>query len=119
MNPKKSLNQVRTRRTLRVRAKIFGSAKKPRLAIFRSHRSIYGQLIDDETGKTLASASNLGLKADAKKAKTEAAVLVGEALAKKAHALGVKEVVLDRRSYRYHGRVKAFAEGLKKAGIKI
>lgn len=78
---------------------------------------MYAQLIDDEAGKTLAASSTSEMKG--KKAKTDGAKFVGEAIAKKAATLGVKSVILDRRSYRYHGRVKALAEAAKEAGLKI
>jgi large subunit ribosomal protein L18 len=120
MNERKLLNQKRNRREKRSKAKLFGSSKKPRLAIFRSNRLIYGQLIDDENRNTLASASSLELKPEEKKkTKTKQAESVGEILAKKALALGVKEAVFDRRSYRYHGRVLHLAEAVRKNGIKI
>lgn len=78
---------------------------------------MYAQLIDDEAGKTLAAASSKDMKG--KKAKTDAAKFVGESIAKKAVSLGVKSAVLDRRSYRYHGRVKALAEAARESGLKI
>jgi large subunit ribosomal protein L18 len=78
---------------------------------------MYAQLIDDEAGKTLAAATSADMKG--KKAKTDAAKFVGEAIAKKAGALGIKSAIFDRRSYRYHGRVKALAEAAKEAGLKI
>lgn len=113
----KSLYIRKQRRAKRTRAKLFGTPERPRLAIFRSNRSMYAQLIDDEAGKTLAAASSADMKG--KKAKTDAAKFVGEAIAKKAGILGVKSVVLDRRSYRYHGRVKALTEAAREAGLKI
>ncbi len=113
----KALYIRKLRRVARTRAKLFGTAERPRLAVFRSNRFMYAQLIDDEAGKTLAAASSKDMKG--KKAKTGAARFVGESLAKKAEKLGVKSAILDRRSYRYHGRVKALAEAAKEAGLKI
>lgn len=113
--------QVKTKRRGRVkrtRAKIRGTARRPRLAVFRSNKGLYLQLIDDEKGKTLVSASVKELKAgDA--TKQEQANLAGQLLAKKAIETGIKEAVFDRRFYRYHGRVKAAAEGAREAGLKV
>lgn len=116
----KKLNRVREQRRRRVRAKIFGTAKRPRLAVFRSNRAIYAQLIDDSAQKTLlaATAFELGKEAS-KKTKTAVAAMVGELLAKKAKEKGIAAAVFDRRSYAYHGRVKALAEGARKGGLKI
>lgn len=120
MNSRKALNQKKEKRILRVRSRIFGTKNKPRLSVFRSNRYISAQLIDDEQGRTLVSVTSRSLKADErKKKKVEQAVLVGEILAKKAGELGVKEVVFDRRSYKYHGRVLELANGVKKGGIKV
>ncbi|MBI4086337.1 MAG: 50S ribosomal protein L18 [Candidatus Liptonbacteria bacterium] len=120
MNPRKNLNQTRGRRVRRVRAKISGTSQKPRLAVFRSNRHIYAQLIDDEKNHTLASASSREFaKQKSKEKKTGQAGLVGGLIAKKAIAAGVKTAVLDRRAYKYHGRVKAVAEEAKKGGLKI
>lgn len=119
MNSKKSLNKVRSRRLARNRAKIFGHSKRPRLAVSRSNRYIYAQLIDDENSRTLAYASSIEIKNGGKKTKTELAALVGELIAKKAAELGIKSAVFDRRAYKYHGRVKALAEGVRKTGLKI
>lgn len=120
MNQKKALNQVRARRTRRNRAKISGSALRPRLAVSRSNKSISAQIIDDEKGRTLVHVS--GKEANdvgQGKTKSEKARLAGELLAKKAVAAGIKAVVFDRRGYKYHGRVLALAEGAKKGGLKI
>lgn len=110
-----ALQARKIRRAKRTRAKIFGTAACPRLAVFRSNRYVSVQLIDDEKGKTLISVSSLGLKHP----KTKAAQAVGEAVAKKAAAAGIKKAVFDRRSYQYHGRVKAVAEGARAGGLKI
>lgn len=120
MNQRKILNKKRERRKKRVRAKIFGLPSKPRLSVFRSNKYIYVQLIDDTVGKTLASASSQKLgEIGGKRTKAEKAALVGEIIAKKALEAGVKEAVLDRGPYRYHGQVKALAEAARKAGLKI
>jgi large subunit ribosomal protein L18 len=120
MRLKKLLNEKRARRKARNRAGIFGSATKPRLAVFRSNKFVYAQLIDDEKSRTIASASIKDLsKTEQKKTKTQIAELVGETLAKKAGKFGIKQVVFDRRAYKYHGRVMALAEGVRKGGIKI
>ncbi len=117
---KNTLRQKRIRRQKSVKAKIFGRMDKPRLAIFRSNRFIYAQLIDDEKGKTLASAASSEQdKSGKRKSKTDAAYDVGGSIAEKAAKLGIKKAVFDRRSYAYHGRVKALAEGARKGGLKI
>ena len=109
------------RRQVRVRAKLNGTAARPRLSVFRSNRYLYAQLIDDAAGKTLASATTLAGKGAPKAAakKIDAAQAAGERLAKKALELGIKEAIFDRGSYRYHGRVKAVAEGARSAGLKF
>jgi large subunit ribosomal protein L18 len=122
MNQRKKLNQKKIRRVARTRARIQGTAERPRLVVNRSNRFIHVQLIDDAAQKTLAAASSIAAaKAkDAKKAtKSEQAFAVGETIGKKAVALGVKAAVFDRRSYRFHGRVKQLAEGARKSGLKI
>ena len=120
MNKKKKLNQVRTRRARRTKAKIFGTALMPRFAVYRSNRSIAVQLIDDSSGRTLVSASSKEIrKPSAKEAKSMEAFSVGVAAGKKAAALGITKAIFDRRSYKFHGRVKNVAEGAKKSGLKI
>ncbi len=110
----------RERRHLRVRKKIHGTAERPRLAVFRSEKNIYAQIIDDVAGRTLVAASSLdkdfSLKVGSNK---EAAKLVGEAVAKKAVEAGITEVVFDRGGYVYHGRVQMLAEGAREAGLKF
>lgn len=108
----------RISRTKRTRAKIAGTALRPRLAVSRSNRGLYLQLIDDEKGRTLVSASVKELK-EQKITKTEQAALLGQHLAKKAVEAGIKEAIFDRRSYKYHGRVKAVAEGARDGGLTI
>jgi large subunit ribosomal protein L18 len=110
--------QARERRHRRVRGKIAGTAERPRLAVFRSNRGIFAQLIDDETGRTLASAGWLGLKTF-KGTKTEQAAEVGKALAAAAKQAGVERCVFDRAGYLYHGRVKALADGVREGGLQF
>ena len=115
---KATRNDGRTRRHVRVREKVRGSAARPRLAVFRSLTHIYAQLVDDDAGKTLAAASSLDTK-DAKGKRTELAKSVGTLLGDRAKQKGVTEVVFDRGGYRYHGRVKALADGVRAAGVKV
>lgn len=114
---KKILNQIRARRKKRTRVKIFGTSAKPRLSVFRSHRQSYVQLIDDKEGKTLLSASTKSLKTKDKK--VSAANLLGQLIAKKALEQGITRVVFDRGDKKYHGRVRAIAEGAREGGLKI
>lgn len=110
----------RQTRHLRVRKKVSGTAERPRLAVYRSEKNIYAQIIDDVAGRTLVSASSLdkqlGLKTGSNK---EAAKAVGEMIAKKALEKGIKEVVFDRGGYVYHGRVQVLAEGAREAGLQF
>ncbi len=115
MKKKNVLHRRKIRRANRTRAKLFGTKASPRLAVFRSNKFIYAQLIDDEKHATLASASDK----TAKGTKTERATHVGAAIAAVAVKLGITKAVFDRRSYRYHGRVKALAEGARKGGLTI
>lgn len=108
--------QRRTRIKYRVRNKISGTAERPRMSVFRSNKQIYVQIINDETGRTLVSASSLGMEAMPKK---EQAAKVGEAVAEKAIAAGIQAVVFDRNGYLYHGRVKEVADGARKGGLKF
>ncbi len=112
-------NKKRIRRHKRVRGKIFGTAQKPRLCVFRSLKNIYAQLIDDENGKTLASASSLDKEFNQYGGNKEAAKLVGQAVAKAALEKGITEVVFDRGGYIFHGRVQELAEGAREAGLKF
>lgn len=111
----------REKRHLRVRAKISGTKECPRLSVFRSSQHIYVQLIDDSKDHTLAAASDLVLdeKIKKQKNKSEIARLIGQDLAQKAIGLGIKKVVFDRGGYKYHGRVKALAEGAREVGLKF
>ena len=108
----------RIRRRKRIRVKIAGTSKRPRLNVFRSLNHLYVQLIDDQAGKTIASAKDTEVKA-AKAKKIDIAFKIGELIASKATKLGLKEVVFDKSSYKYHGRVKAVAEGARKGGLKF
>jgi len=104
--------------------KIKGTTKRPRLSVFRSSKAIYAQIIDDGKGKTLVAASEKDLNKKTKKQKnqktrTQKARMVGEILAQKASKKDIKTVVFDRGKYRYHGRVKALAEGARKGGLKF
>ena len=109
------------RRHRRVRAKVIGSAERPRLCVFRSNQHIYAQLIDDQQGKTLASAKDLEIKNVKSKndlsGKQAKAFSVGELIAEKAEKLKIKSIVFDRGGYKYHGRVKALAEGARSKGL--
>ncbi len=118
MTAGKSREVGRVRRHARVREKVRGSAARPRLAVYRSLTQIYAQVIDDVAGRTLAAASSLESK-DSKGKKSERAKAVGTALGEKAKKAGITEVVFDRGGYRYHGRVKALAEGVRAAGVKV
>ena len=114
MTTKKEQRRIKIK--YRVRNKISGTAARPRLSVFRSNKQIYAQVIDDETAKTLVSASSLGMEAMPKK---EQASKVGEALAQKAIEAGITTVVFDRNGYLYHGRVKELADGARKGGLKF
>ena len=112
----------RERRKLRIRRKISGTAERPRLTIFRSAKHIYGQVVDDGAGKTLAHFSTLSkdVKGPAGDAtKTDAAKLVGQAIAKALLAKGIDKIVFDRNGYLYHGRIKALADAAREAGLKF
>lgn len=113
-----TIREKRIRRARRSRALITGSATRPRLCVFRSNKNLTLQLIDDNKGLTVVNASTKELKSS-KSSKTEMAGAVGELLAKKALDTKITEAVFDRRFYKYHGRVKAAAEGARKGGLKI
>jgi len=106
----------RVRRHARVRKKVSGTEQRPRLAVYRSNRHIYAQLVDDATARTLASASDAGISDGDKSARAKQ---VGKALAEKAKAAGVDRVVFDRGGRLYHGRVKALADGAREGGLEI
>lgn len=111
------------KKKIRRKKKIFGSSERPRLVVFRSLKYIYGQIIDDEKGVTLVGASNLSkeVRDQLKEAKTkvEQSRIVGKFLAQKAIEKNIKKIVFDRNGYRYHGRVKAFAEGAREGGLEF
>jgi large subunit ribosomal protein L18 len=111
-----STREARLRRHRRVRGKISGTAERPRLAVFRSNRGIFAQLVDDGSGKTLAGASWVGLKGF-EGDKSGQAREVGKTLAVAAKKAGIESVVFDRGGYLYHGRVKALAEGAREGGL--
>jgi large subunit ribosomal protein L18 len=110
--------QLRRRRRTRIRGKVRGTAERPRLAVFRSNMGISAQLVDDDTGRTLASAGWQQLK-KFKGSKTEQAAEVGKLLAANAKAAGLERVVFDRGGYLYHGRVKALAEAAREGGLQF
>jgi len=111
--------EKRYRRHKRVRAKVFGTARVPRLCVFRSAKHIYAQLIDDEKSKTLVSVRDRELRKKKGQTKMEKAKEVGKLIAKKALAKKIEKVVFDRGGYTYHGRVKALAEGAREGGLKF
>jgi large subunit ribosomal protein L18 len=114
----KTKPQSRLRRRRRVRAKVRGTAERPRLSVFRSNRGIQAQLIDDVAGHTIAAVN--WTEGDLKELKSmDQAKKAGELLAERAKAAGVESVVFDRGGYRYHGRVKALADGAREAGLKF
>lgn len=104
----------------RIRKKVYGTAQKPRLSVFRSNKGIYAQLIDDDNGQTLVAASSLEKDIAAQKGnKVDISRKVGESLAKKALALNLTTCVFDRGGYLYHGRVKSLAEGAREGGLEF
>lgn len=122
MNKFKAKKESLERRKRRVRAKIFGTAERPRLNVRRTNAHIYAQLVDDNAGKTICSASTIDpeFKATGKiGSNKEAAELVGKLVAERAQAKGVTEVTFDRGGHLYHGRVKALADGARAAGLKF
>ncbi len=108
---------ARARRHRRVRVRVSGTAQRPRLSVYRSLHHVYAQLIDDETGRTVAAASTAQLKSGKKDA--EAAAAVGKAIAEKAKAAGVSGAVFDRGGFLYHGRVKALADAAREAALEF
>ena len=104
----------------RVRSKIIGTAERPRVSVFKSNKHIFVQLIDDEASKTILSSKIISVqKSKIKGSKTDKAMKIGEMIAEKAREAGIKEVVFDRGGFKYHGRIKAVAESLRKGGIKF
>jgi large subunit ribosomal protein L18 len=108
----------RKRRHRRVRGRVHGSAARPRLCVFRSSKGIYAQVIDDDAGVTLASASTLVLEG-ASGTKSERAAEVGKLVAQRAREAGIAKVVFDRGGYLYHGRIKALADGAREGGLEF
>jgi len=122
MNKQKANTKRTNRRKQRVRKKVFGTAEKPRLAVYRSLRHMYAQIIDDDCGATLVSASTRVEKMDDKInhfGNCQAAVVVGQTIARKALELGIRKVCFDRRAYKYHGRVKALAQAARDTGLVL
>ncbi len=109
--------QLKALRRNRIRATVSGTKDRPRMSVFRSTNHIYVQMIDDQAGKTLASASSKELSAKAKK--TDIAAQVGKLAAEKAKSAGITEVVFDRGGNRYHGRIKSLADAAREAGLKF
>lgn len=109
----------RLKNKARIRKKIQGTAERPRLAMYRSGKHIYAQLIDDVSGRTLASASTLGEKSKGSAKNKDSAKAVGSAIAEAAKKIKIENVVFDRSGYLYHGRVKALAEAARESGLKF
>ena len=126
MNKQTNKLKLKHRRHKRVRAKVSGTADVPRVSVFRSNNRIYGQAIDDQKGSTLATQSDLSIpEKQIKEFKTELkgkgkiAFMAGQLLAEKIKAKKINKAVFDRGGFKYHGRIKAFAEGLRSGGIKV
>ena len=120
MNRIKSKQVHRIARHRRIRARVLGTAQKPRIAVFRSNKHIFVQLIDDELRKTVLSGKVVfGGKSKIKGSKVEKATEIGKIVAEKAKTAGISEVVFDRGGYKYHGRIKALADGLRSGGLKF
>ncbi len=111
----KSRDQFRTRRHFRLRKKVIGTPERPRLVIYRSLKHIYAQLVDDSAQRTLMTVTDSGLEGK----KVERSVEVGKRIAQKAKDAGVTKVVFDRGGYKYHGRVKAVADGAREGGLEF
>lgn len=114
-------SQRRARRHNKIRARVIGTAERPRLSVYRSLTQIHGQLVDDATGKTIASVTTADLKGEAgeRTGKMAASYLGGKQLAQLAQAQKISAVVFDRGGFRYHGRVRAFAEGARDGGLEF
>jgi len=112
--------QARLKRKKRIRKKIYGTAQRPRLSVFRSARHIYAQVVDDTAGHTLAAASTMdkdALSGSKFENKVEAAKFVGKMVGERAIGKGIKEVIFDRNGFLYHGRIKSLSEGAREAGL--
>lgn len=112
-------SEARTRRHRRVRKKVRGTAQRPRLAVYRSNKHVYAQLIDDDAGTTLAAASSLDSSVAAASATVAAAKAVGKLLGERASAAGITTAVFDRGGFRYHGRVAGIADGARETGLAL
>lgn len=119
MITKRDTNKQRLHRHVRVRAKISGTAARPRLCVYRSNANIYAQIIDDVAGKTLVSASSAEKDFASYGGNKTAAAIVGKTIAERAKAAGIEAVVFDRGGYLYHGRVKELADGAREGGLKF
>ncbi|WP_422927693.1 50S ribosomal protein L18 [Singulisphaera sp. PoT] len=122
MNQRKLVQVRRLRRQRHVRNKLFGTAERPRLAIFRSSKHIYAQVINDSNGTTLVSASTLEAEIKGEQAyggNKAAATIVGRKVAERAKQAGIDKICFDRRSYKYHGRVQALADAAREAGLQF
>ena len=112
--------EARTKRHRRVRKRVNGTTERPRLAVFRSNKHIYAQVIDDTTGRTVASASTAEAELrDSSSGTVEAAKKVGELVGERARTAGISRVVFDRGGFRYHGRVAALCDGARSAGLEV
>ena len=121
---RKSRDLQRRRRHLRIRNRVQGTAARPRLVVFRSLKNIEGQVVDDDAGKTLFGVSTVApdlrdFTAEGQNRRVEQSFAAGKLLAEKARALGIQAVVFDRGGYKYHGRVKAFADGAREGGLQF
>lgn len=122
MKHEKRIGRQRRRRRFRVRNRVKRDSTRPRLSIFRSHRHLYAQIIDDQTGRTLAAASTLDgqLRGELPYGgNRDAAAAVGKAIAQQALEAGIQQVALDRREYKYHGRVAALADAARETGLEL
>jgi large subunit ribosomal protein L18 len=117
MSNSKVLRRAKIKR--RIRKKVFGTSALPRLSVFRSNKQIYAQLIDDISGKTLASAASLKDDKAQKVNKTEQATMVGKSIAEKASKAGISSAIFDRNGYLYHGRVRSLADAAREGGLKF
>jgi large subunit ribosomal protein L18 len=116
MRRPRTRDEMRQRRHLRVRKKVTGTAERPRLVVYRSLKHIYAQIVDDVARRTILTVSDAGI---AEGKKTEKSGAVGRTLAEKAKAAGITQVVFDRAGYKYHGRVKAVADGAREGGLEF
>lgn len=111
--------KARDKRHRRVRKKVRGTAERPRLVVFKSNRYIYAQVVDDDSGRTLAAASSLEKDLRAKNLSRETAAEVGKLVVERAKGAGIDQVVFDRGGYPYHGRIQALAEAVREAGVRF